>query len=92
MKLISRIFFKESSSIPYYFPDQLEYVPDLNYLEEVKGFISGKKTEIRLVDQRNYTYGVDKKDNTLFKIRRKNGRKNKILTENEEIKNFLLKI
>ena len=43
----------------------MEYVTDLEYLEEVKGFISGKireKTEIRLVDQRNYTYGVNKKD------------------------------
>ena len=40
----------------------MEYFPDLEYLEEVKGFISGKKAEIRLVDQRNYTYIVNKKD------------------------------
>ena len=64
VKLISRMFFVERIIFHSIlcFPDQLEYVPDLNYLEEVKGFISGKKTEIRLVDQRNYTYGVDKKD------------------------------
>jgi len=34
---------------------------DLEYLEDVKGFISGKKAKVLLVDQRNYTYTLNNK-------------------------------
>ena len=37
------------------------YFPDLEYLEDVKGFISGKKAKVLLVDQRNYTYTLNNK-------------------------------
>ena len=43
------------------------HISDLNYVEEVKGYAVSKNGRALLVDQRNYTYWVErKKGNRMF--------------------------